>query len=402
MNRRSDPIPQLPAGPSPKALRRRFFTALALVAVFTGGEYLAMRAVLHREQQRTDIIERAARQRMLVQRAAVLGLQLVQAPRDQRDSVRGQLAAVADAIDAWHAEHVHAARLTDEQQRIFFEDPVQLDRGVHMYLETIRAVAQGPDSLLTASWRPLRILQAAAGTTTGSTLDTLVDRLVTESTRSIARARRLTEILLLGMLALLALIGYVMFRPALAHLEQERKLRTAAWEQLKALSTQDALTGVPNRRAFDQRFDEEWRRAQRDQDPIALLMVDIDHFKPYNDAYGHQAGDECLQRIATTLQDTVARPADFVARYGGEEFAIVLPGTAEHGPRDVAEAMRRAVADLGIPNARQSGPVTISVGVASVRPATTDGPEELIAAADRALYRAKQNGRNRVETATIG
>ena len=401
-SRRSDPMPSMPAGPSPATLRRRFLAALALVGAIAAGEYVAMRVLLDRESDRTALLERAARQRMLVQRAAVLTHEILGAPPARRDSLRQEMAGVVEAIDQWHVTTVHGERLTPEQQRAFFEDPLQLDRSLHAYLEAMREVADGPDSAVVLTGRSVRIVIAAARGGPSATLNALVDRLVAESVAAIRQGERISQLMLIGLLVLLLGIGFGMFRPALRQLEREHHLRTRAFEQLRALSTQDALTEIPNRRAFDQWFEEEWRRAQREHHNIALLMADIDHFKLYNDAYGHQRGDDCLRQIAAALAGTVARPADFVARYGGEEFAIVLPQTTDHGSHGVAEALRRAVEALGLPNARGTGPVTISVGAAIITPTAADGPEALVAAADRALYRAKQNGRNRVETATTG
>lgn len=169
---------------------------------------------------------------------------------------------------------------------------------------------------------------------------------------------------------------------------------------LVRLSTVDALTGIANRRRFDEALYKEWRRAMRRQYPITLLMCDIDFFKQYNDAQGHQAGDECIRSVARAIEDTLKRPGDLVARYGGEEFAAILPDTDFDGAQMVAESVRSAVAELGIPHGRSSvaSRVTLSVGAASMVPrrgAPASG-EELIEVADKALYAAKSAGRNRI------
>ncbi len=173
--------------------------------------------------------------------------------------------------------------------------------------------------------------------------------------------------------------------------------------KLASLSLTDGLTGIANRRFFDDHLNQEWKRAQREGRPLSLVMVDIDHFKAYNDYYGHLAGDDCLQRVARTLETVVARPGDLVARYGGEEFALVLPDT-DNGARILGERCRAAVADLQIPH--QASPllpvVTVSVGVATAIPRPGSTPEELIVRADQALYRAKLLGRNQVVTEPVG
>lgn len=169
--------------------------------------------------------------------------------------------------------------------------------------------------------------------------------------------------------------------------------------RLLALSRQDGLLGIANRRCFDEALTVECQRHARDQAPLALLMIDVDHFKPYNDQYGHVAGDECLRSIATVLCDAIRRPADLAARYGGEEFVLLLPDTDREGAADVAKRIHARLAELALPHG--SSPlgevVTVSIGVAELRPGTTTRPQSLLAAADAALYRAKRRGRNRTE-----
>jgi diguanylate cyclase (GGDEF)-like protein len=159
----------------------------------------------------------------------------------------------------------------------------------------------------------------------------------------------------------------------------------------------DGLTGVANRRCFDERLDAEWRRAARSASPLALLMLDVDHFKRYNDRYGHQVGDECLRRVARALKACVLRPGDLVARYGGEEFACVLPGTDLDGAMTVATGIEQRVRGLEIEHAASdvAAVVTLSVGVAVGQPRSEDEPAAVLALADAELYRAKHGGRGR-------
>lgn len=178
--------------------------------------------------------------------------------------------------------------------------------------------------------------------------------------------------------------------------QAKNELETAN-RRLQELSASDALTGVANRRGFDAAIDAEWRRAYRAGSEIALMMIDIDHFKAYNDWYGHQAGDACLKKVAQTLAAGLHRVGDFVARYGGEEFVAILSGTDVRKAAELAERLRRNVQDLAIAHEASSTAdvVTISIGVASALPRESS-PASLIAAADRALYVAKREGRNRV------
>lgn len=176
-----------------------------------------------------------------------------------------------------------------------------------------------------------------------------------------------------------------------------RKLDSANRE-LTRLSAVDGLTGIANRRQFDEALSREWRRCLREREPLALLMVDVDFFKQYNDGYGHQEGDECLKVVAETLRVKLRRPADIVARYGGEEFAAILPDTGLEGAMLVAEAMRSAVQALGLPHEGSAfGVVTVSIGVAAFVPQLAEGMPRLLSAADWALYEAKRQGRNGVQ-----
>jgi diguanylate cyclase (GGDEF)-like protein len=178
--------------------------------------------------------------------------------------------------------------------------------------------------------------------------------------------------------------------------ERTRQLEEAN-EILRQLSSQDGLTGLSNRRHFDEALTREWRRALRSRGPISLLMLDIDGFKAYNDSNGHQEGDECLKSVATALRDVLKRSGDLCARYGGEEFAVILPETGLDGAARVAETLRATVEALQIPHPK--GPispvVTVSIGAHCLFPNESTNPAALISGADMALYMAKQTGRNR-------
>jgi diguanylate cyclase (GGDEF)-like protein/PAS domain S-box-containing protein len=176
---------------------------------------------------------------------------------------------------------------------------------------------------------------------------------------------------------------------------------TQANAQLQDLAYLDGLTHVANRRKFDEYLQQEWRRLLRDRAPLAVIMADIDCFKAYNDIYGHQMGDDCLRRVAKTLQSAIKRPADLVARYGGEEFVAVLPNTSQRGAERLAEKMRRLVRLQIIPHqgSELDARITLSLGVAVTIPLPTTSPEALIHQADDALYQAKHCGRDRVVVA---
>ncbi len=171
-------------------------------------------------------------------------------------------------------------------------------------------------------------------------------------------------------------------------------------DMLADLSALDGLTGIANRRQFDEHLDREWRRAARSGKTLSLIMMDIDFFKPFNDTYGHLAGDNCLKRVAQLLAGLTHRPGDLLARYGGEEFAALLPDTATDGATSMAKAFRAGIEALAIPHAASEAAegVTISAGLASLEPQAGGEPAGLIEAADRMLYAAKKAGRNRVHS----
>lgn len=182
-------------------------------------------------------------------------------------------------------------------------------------------------------------------------------------------------------------------------LELEIALRelNEANQKLTEQATTDSLTGVKNRAAFDKRLQAEGRLSRRQQTPMALLMLDIDRFKSINDSYGHLAGDETLRLIAQTLKEKLKRPADLVSRFGGEEFAIILPNTDESGAKLVAELIRKTIDDLPISWNNIDIPLTISIGVSAEIMQSEVQPTKLLEQADKALYRAKNDGRNRVK-----
>ncbi|MEA5601655.1 PAS domain S-box protein [Nostoc sp. UHCC 0252] len=177
----------------------------------------------------------------------------------------------------------------------------------------------------------------------------------------------------------------------------------AANEELQRLATLDGLTQIANRRRFDQYLQDEWYRLKREQLPLSLILFDVDFFKPYNDTYGHLAGDDCLRQLGNALKSIIKRPADVVARYGGEEFAAILPNTEIKGSIYIAQTIRQAVRDLAIPHAQSSvsDRITVSLGVVSIVPNCNISSQDLINAADKALYVAKQQGRDRVHAVSV-
>ena len=192
----------------------------------------------------------------------------------------------------------------------------------------------------------------------------------------------------------------------LARVRTQLRLKRLS-DELRANARVDALTNVANRRHFDEVLSREWRRAEREGTPLSLLMFDVDHFKKYNDRYGHPAGDGCLRAAATVMRELVSRPGDLVARYGGEEFAMLLPNTEQDGADLLATRLVARIRDLAIPHEASTtdAVVTISVGVATragLEPIRPDGPQALTECADAALYAAKHAGRCQAWTQLLG
>ncbi|EKT4523351.1 GGDEF domain-containing protein [Pseudomonas putida] len=193
-----------------------------------------------------------------------------------------------------------------------------------------------------------------------------------------------TGLLCIGILWLTLLLG------------RELRRRQEAEQGLAALAATDSLTGLANRRRLDQVLRQEWARAQRNRQPLAILMVDVDHFKSFNQRHGHAGGDHALREVAKTIERCIRRPADMAARYGGEEFQVVLPDTDLPGARLLAERIRASVEALPT-FGNDERPVTVSIGISLHVPGTQQNLTGLLGSADEALYRAKANGRNRVE-----
>ncbi|CAB3843889.1 hypothetical protein LMG26689_01629 [Achromobacter animicus] len=203
--------------------------------------------------------------------------------------------------------------------------------------------------------------------------------------------------------ALIVPITLALFASVMAQIvlfRREMRWRQAFEAQLARQAQTDGLTGIANRRTFDDTLQVEWAAARRDRTPLSLLFLDADHFKRYNDRYGHQEGDVLLRTLALTFQKKARRPRDLAARYGGEEFVVLLPETGLEQAQDIAEGIRRAVAELAVAHEdNEGGIVTVSIGVATALPQGDDGSAALVEAADAAVYQAKESGRNCVAAA---
>ena len=197
----------------------------------------------------------------------------------------------------------------------------------------------------------------------------------------------------------LAMVAANVFGASVVYMhEKTSRMRFLEACLLRELVARDGLTGIQNRRMFDQHIERVWQQAVREEERVAVLLADVDCFKDYNDRYGHQAGDECLRAVAVSLSQCARRPLDFVARYGGEEFAVVLYEASREYVAEVLTRIQRSIAELNIPHdaSRVASRLTVSIGAAFILPSSSRTPEGLIQLADEALYSAKEQGRNRV------
>jgi diguanylate cyclase (GGDEF)-like protein len=197
----------------------------------------------------------------------------------------------------------------------------------------------------------------------------------------------------------LSMVGANLFGASIVYMhEKTSRMRFLEACILREMVARDGLTGIQNRRMFDQHIQRVWQQAVREEERVAVLLADIDCFKDYNDRYGHQAGDECLRAVAVSLSQCARRPLDFVARYGGEEFALVLYEASREYVAEVLTRIQRSIAELNIPHeaSRVASRLTVSIGAAFILPSSNRTPDGLIQLADEALYSAKEQGRNRV------
>jgi len=383
---------------SGRALTVKYIVALSLIALLALTAFFSLRQSIVGEQASGAIINIGGRQRMLTQKGVLLSFQLaVSFEPAQRVRLRSELMSLVKTMNEAHRAMIYGSSdlglsggLSAEMRQVMFASPVAVEEKMRRYHIALA------DNDYTIYIPQLSVVVSAANELLAAQ-DAAVDQLQHESEMRVKRLETLETFVVLLTLLVLLLEALFIFRPAAKAIEREQDQLATANEELRRLSNQDGLTGIANRRLFDEFLDRMWRQAVRNAEPISLVMVDIDNFKLYNDRYGHQAGDECLRRVAAALQEQVGRAADFVARYGGEEFAVILAFTDLPGAMNVAERLRVAVEGLHIEQQSDKSVVTISLGVAMATPRPGSDPQELVLAADQALYRAKEKGRNRVE-----
>lgn len=393
---------------------------------------LVSQLLLHRwlvtSEEDSRVVNLAGRQRMLSERIVK---QAVQLWAETSVAERAQLANdLAESLDSWQAYH-HALMKRDGSLELRGHNSLEVQRLYEELTPSFESMVRLTKTYTQAPSEAVADRLAAAQESFLLGMDTIVFQYDREARARVLLLEEAGAVLLVALLATMVFATLFVFRPAFKSLEAafsqltqygerleslveertkalvaETERHKGTIEQLKdanglleRLALKDSLTGLGNRRYFDQALEHEWRRAARDGDFVALVLADIDDFKQYNDTLGHPAGDACLRAVGQALGHTVGRPGDTVARYGGEEFAFILSSTDAEGALRIAENARANIASLMLPHpASRAGPwVSLSFGVASIR-ATADAlPALLIAQADHALYRAKHEGRARVE-----
>ncbi|MFH1035174.1 MAG: diguanylate cyclase [Pseudomonadota bacterium] len=400
---------------NPRALGGAYLTALGIVALLIVAGQVLVDRHLSTMQNIGRTINLAGRQRMqylVISRAAMV---LAHGPdgHDQPDPQERTRAAqqMASALEPWRQVHrgllygdpgLGLERLANPRARRLLEEMEPARQ------EVISAVQEAMELHRAGRYDDPRLaFLAEAIWRRGDAYLKAMDRLVMvydqDAKRRISDLHRLEWILTLLTLLTLVMVGLFIFRPMARRIRNDMAELSASAEAFEQLSLTDGLTGLDNRRALDRRLDEEWRRAWRNEEYLALLMLDIDFFKKYNDRYGHQEGDRALKAVAQAFQSCLRRAGDRAARYGGEELAALLASTDLAGAGVLAEEVRRRVEELNLEHGDSpiSPVLTVSLGVAAARPRPGSRPQELLKAADQALYRAKDAGRNRVEVMAL-
>lgn len=389
-------------------LTHTYVLALGLIALLTLATFITMHLIILTQKDSALLVNLSGSQRWLSQRATLLSVELVYISNNvERDQSRMELLSTLDRLQTNHqtliegnSNLISSRMLSPQMQQMYFSRPTNMDARINSFISEALALANDPENLLTPDNSHLKYLLQNSENILNS-LDQIVLLHQKESEAKVQRLR-IVEITS-GMIIFVTLIflGLYIFRPLASSLIKERAQLEKANQELSLLSSVDGLTGIANRRHFDQILEKLWLKAIRNKEPMAIILCDIDFFKAYNDTYGHLQGDECLKQVATSLKSSLKRPEDFVARYGGEEFVVILPNTDVEGALTVAETLRADLESLEIPHRLSSitPKVTISLGIAIGYADPTYQPKALVEAADTALYQAKQEGRNRYKLA---
>ena len=375
----------------------KYLIALSITAFLFILIAVTLEYVIETQKSSALMINLSGKQRMLTKEIALKGLQEVSDPDSaSQEAVKKELLSAVEELQKNHNELILSS--IPEIQDVYFGTSTSLDYQVRQYIDNAMSFANMPEPVGEKQKLYVDSILIPDSEKLLKSLDEVTYRFQMESERKIAEQQRIVRISLLLVLLILLLQGVYIFRPMIHTIEKEKEELLSLNKELDRQASTDGLTGVANRRYLNEFVEREWARAVRENTTVAVIMVDIDFFKAYNDTYGHLAGDECLKRVARQLKNNIKRPADLVARYGGEEFAIVLPNTDVQGAEVIAENCRKSIETLAIVHGASSvsSVVTVSLGVAGSREAQCRAATDLFEGADSALYQAKQLGRNRV------
>jgi diguanylate cyclase (GGDEF)-like protein len=390
-----------------RTLKIGYVFALSFIAVLAIVNWFMVQAIIQNQSYSAAQVNTSGRQRMSSQEIAFLGLQLVESTDpSERDDLRMRLLQSVEQMKVNHkglvegnpSMNLPSPPIPPVIFALYFEEPAHLEEQIFKYISAAENLAETPDNRLTKDSPYLQYILNQRDQMKNA-LNHMVDEYQNESEQKVAKLQ-LLEKKVLGITLLVILVeAFFIFRPLVNTVQKEQRFLKDSNVELHHLSSIDGLTGIANRRAFDQFAEKGWQQSRMSGKPMAVIICDIDHFKAYNDTYGHLQGDECLRRIAQKMAEVIKRKEDLVARYGGEEFVIVLPNTDLEGARAVAEDLRLAVTSLQLrhESSLTASYVTISIGVAANQ--DQDGYSsvlELIQASDQALYQAKTSGRNQV------
>ena len=380
-------------------LTTRYLLALTLVALLIIVGQVLVQSSLARQKTDSRTVNIAGRQRMLSQKIGKHALAL----HDGTSATSAHREALTAALELWRRSHF-ALKNGDAELGLANENSVHV-RELFAELEVdFLAMAEAADAII-AHANP-RAAQAEVDTILAheaqflTRMDEIVFVYDGEASGRVTRLRGVEIGLTVAALLILLLEALFIFRPAVRRIRSSMAALIASRRKYERLAQHDGLTGIANRRHFDDYLAKECKRAAREDFPVSVIMIDVDHFKQFNETMGHQQGDACLMAVASALDQQLRRPADLVARYGGDEFVAVLPNTDLEGARKVAIAMRTTVKELGIEHAHPqiARCLTISIGVVSRSPKRPGfSPEDLLFAADDALFKAKRVSRDRVE-----
>ncbi|NDY55740.1 GGDEF domain-containing protein [Desulfovibrio sulfodismutans] len=370
------------------ALTWRYASALLLLAALAGGSYLFLDRSMDLERRRAVVIDLSVRQRMLAQSVVILGFVADRAAQPSvRDAALGEMQGALRELLSIHARlgSLQIGDLAPPDADSWLESTRRLD----VFVNTARTVARQVQAGKPLSHALIIRLHETGGLELLAGLDALLLHHQSESGQSLFLLDRLPLAFFLGTLAILAFMGVMLFRPLVNDIVADRRSLEIANEELGKLATVDCLTGLFNRRKFDEVVVREMELARRYADHVSLLMFDIDHFKTINDTLGHAVGDKVLADLGR-LAVTSMRSVDYVFRWGGEEFLILAPRTDDHAAFGVAEKLRQTVAAHWFSDGVR---LTISLGVAEYRPG--EGLEDWLTRVDQAMYAAKRGGRNK-------